>query len=144
MEKNQTQDILRQLREVQILLGRRFRDSLSSEGITVSQAMVLYSLAEEPAMRLSDLSMKLGSAPSTLSGVVDRLERGGWVQRRRAPRDRREIMIQLTPYARQRLEERTGHIQELFPESDIALISQALGRMRDALTDPASEKISSL
>ena len=42
MEKNQTQDILRQLREVQILLGRRFRDSLSSEGITVSQAMVLY------------------------------------------------------------------------------------------------------
>ena len=30
MEKNQTQDILRQLREVQILLGRRFRDSVSS------------------------------------------------------------------------------------------------------------------
>ncbi len=144
MKKNQTQDILRQLREVQILLGRRFRDSLSSDGITVSQAMVLYSLAEEPAMRLSDLSLKLGSTPSTLSGVVDRLERGGWVQRQRTSRDRREILIQLTPHARQRLEALNSHIQELFTESDIALISQALGRMRDALTDPAPETLSSL
>ena len=144
MKKNQTQDILRQLREVQILLGRRFRDSLSSDGITVSQAMVLYSLAEEPAMRLSDLSLKLGSTPSTLSGVVDRLERGGWVQRQRTSRDRREILIQLTPHARQRLEALNSHIQELFTESDIALISQALGRMRDARTDPAPETLSSL
>ncbi len=144
MEKNQTQDILRQLREVQNLLGRRFRDALSRDGITVSQAMVLYSLAEEPSMRLSDLSLKLGSTPSTLSGVVDRLERSGWVQRQRTPRDRREILIRLTPQASQRLEELNGHIQELFSEGDIALISRALNRMREALTDSPPGKISSL
>ena len=144
MEKNQPQDIRRQLREVQILLGRRFRDSLSGDGITVSQAMVLYSLAEVPAMRLSDLSLRLGSAPSTLSGVVDRLERDGWVQRQRTARDRREILIQLTPHARQRLEALNSHIHELFTERDIALISRALGRMRDVLTDPAADALSSL
>ena len=93
---------MRQLREVQLLMARNFREALRSEGITVPQAMVLYTLMEHGTMRIRDLSVYLGSTPSTLCGVVDRLERDHWVERQRTNNDRREVSISLTPRALER------------------------------------------
>lgn len=41
----------------------------------------------------SALARRTGLHPATLTGIVDRLERGGWVARERDPSDRRAVVL---------------------------------------------------
>jgi DNA-binding MarR family transcriptional regulator len=41
----------------------------------------------------SALARRAGLHPATLTGILDRLERGGWVARDRAPSDRRGVVV---------------------------------------------------
>jgi DNA-binding MarR family transcriptional regulator len=40
------------------------------------------------------LARRAGLHPATITGILDRLERGGWVARERDPSDRRAVLIQ--------------------------------------------------
>jgi len=42
----------------------------------------------------SALARRAGLHPATLTGILDRLERGGWIDRGRDPGDRRSVVIQ--------------------------------------------------
>ena len=41
------------------------------------------------------LARRTGLHPATMTGIIDRLERGGWITRERDPNDRRAITIRL-------------------------------------------------
>ncbi len=41
----------------------------------------------------SALARRAGLHPATLTGILDRLERGGWVARERDPSDRRAVLV---------------------------------------------------
>ena len=41
----------------------------------------------------SVLARRAGLHPATMTGVIDRLERGGWVARERDPSDRRAVVV---------------------------------------------------
>ena len=43
----------------------------------------------------SALARRAGLHPATMTGVLDRLERGGWIQRGRDTADRRGVMVQV-------------------------------------------------
>jgi DNA-binding MarR family transcriptional regulator len=43
----------------------------------------------------SALARQAGLHPATMTGILDRLERGGWISRARDPADRRAVTIQL-------------------------------------------------
>ena len=43
----------------------------------------------------SALAKRAGLHPATMTGVLDRLERGGWIQRSRDPADRRGVVLQI-------------------------------------------------
>jgi DNA-binding MarR family transcriptional regulator len=45
----------------------------------------------------SELARRTGLHPATMTGVLDRLERGGWVVRERLPSDRRAVSIRALP-----------------------------------------------
>jgi DNA-binding MarR family transcriptional regulator len=49
----------------------------------------------------SDLARRAGLHPATLTGILDRLEAGGWIVRERAPEDRRAVRVRIlkTRYA---------------------------------------------
>lgn len=42
----------------------------------------------------SALARRAGLHPATITGILDRLERGGWVARERDPSDRRAVVVQ--------------------------------------------------
>ncbi|MBO0688683.1 MAG: MarR family transcriptional regulator [Candidatus Dormibacteraeota bacterium] len=44
----------------------------------------------------SALARQSGLHPATLTGILDRLERGGWVARQRDPADRRAVVVGLS------------------------------------------------
>jgi DNA-binding MarR family transcriptional regulator len=41
----------------------------------------------------SALARRAGLRPATITGILDRLERGGWVARERHPSDRRAVVV---------------------------------------------------
>ena len=45
----------------------------------------------------------------SLTGLIDRLEEGGWAKRLKHPKDRRKIRVQITPKGRQKYEEASPH-----------------------------------
>jgi DNA-binding MarR family transcriptional regulator len=50
-------------------------------------------LAREGPKSPKDLSRLTQLHPATLTGVLDRLEQGGWIERRRASGDRRSVIV---------------------------------------------------
>jgi MarR family transcriptional regulator, organic hydroperoxide resistance regulator len=64
--------------------------------ITGPQGMLMGILAKQGEMKISDLSNELGLSNSTVSGIVDRLERNGFVERKRSDKDRRIVYVCVT------------------------------------------------
>ena len=77
-------------------MSRQFRSYFGQLDLTFPQAMVLTALGEEGAMPISRLAQRTGSANSTVSGIVDRLEKLKLVRRERSEHDRRVIYVALT------------------------------------------------
>jgi DNA-binding MarR family transcriptional regulator len=61
------------------------------------QAKALHELNAEPPISMRELAERLKSDPSNITGLVDRLEARGLVERRPDPNDRRIKGLALTP-----------------------------------------------
>ncbi|MBB1484386.1 MarR family transcriptional regulator [Tessaracoccus sp. MC1865] len=57
----------------------------------------LQQLPRDKAVTLGDLGGALGTSAATTSALVDRLERAGYVVRRRGEVDRRQVTLETTP-----------------------------------------------
>jgi DNA-binding MarR family transcriptional regulator len=66
------------------------------EGIDVSHGDILYVLLQDGPQRMSDLSRRIDRDKSTVTSLIGKLERRGYVQRRPDPRDGRGWTVELT------------------------------------------------
>jgi DNA-binding MarR family transcriptional regulator len=66
-------------------------------GITGPQLWALKAISQNGTLPLGELSRTMYLHPSTISGVVDRLEKKGYVLRERGQEDRRVVKVKLTP-----------------------------------------------
>ena len=80
---------------------RRVLDAgVVEHGLTASQYIVLERLWEEDGVSLTELGESLYFDNPTLTGIVDRMERDGFLERQRDDDDRRVVRIHLTPVGR--------------------------------------------
>ncbi len=77
------------------------QDVSGSFGITGPQLWALKTIAEHEALPLGELGRKMYLHPSTVTGVVDRLEAKGYVSRDRDTEDRRVVKVSLTADGKQ-------------------------------------------
>jgi DNA-binding MarR family transcriptional regulator len=73
---------------------------LSDLELTPSEINVLGNLADGTDRTVTELGVAVGSRPTTLTGVLDRLERRSLIVRAGRPGDRRAVLIRLTPDGR--------------------------------------------
>jgi DNA-binding MarR family transcriptional regulator len=75
---------------------RHVRDEKTQAQLSSHQASVLDHLDDVQGTSLLALAQHLGVTASTMSLMVDRLERGGYVRRERSPQDGRRVDLRLT------------------------------------------------
>lgn len=77
------------------LVNAVYAESAREYGLTSQQGQLLCVLMAQP-YGMSELGAMLGLAKSSLTGLVDRTERNGLVQRKPDPQDSRAVRIALT------------------------------------------------
>ena len=118
----------------------RFRSYFGDLNLTFPQALALIMLEEHGDMPISQLARLTGSANSTVSGIVDRLEKSELVRRERSPYDRRIIYVRLTDRYRAMQAQQPGGISAYFAKAFVSLseqeqadIAAALARLNQVL-----------
>jgi MarR family transcriptional regulator, organic hydroperoxide resistance regulator len=79
-------------------------DALATElaelGVPASELNVLANLGDGDGRTVSQLIADVGSRPTTMTTILDRLETRGWLARNPHPSDRRSFVVELTPEGR--------------------------------------------
>jgi DNA-binding MarR family transcriptional regulator len=96
-------------------------ERLRAIGLSVPQCDVLTTLTEAEGISQQELAQRLYVTKGNISGLLDRLERAGLVERRSTAADRRQYAIYLTPKGRSA----AGHAIAV----QHALIAATLGRL---------------
>ena len=110
----------------------RMADVAAQHGLSPMQAHVLHELGEGSALQMSLLADVLAFDASNVTGIVDRLEQRGLVERRPGERDRRVKMVEVTAkgaQVRDRIRERLS----LPPEPLASLSAEDAAALRDIL-----------
>jgi len=93
-------EVMQSLRRIFKAIQDYSHEVSSKFGITGPQLWALKTISQNESLSLRDLSERMYLHPSTITGVVDRLERKGYVTRKRDQVDRRVIYVQLTAEGR--------------------------------------------
>jgi DNA-binding MarR family transcriptional regulator len=86
----------RDLRAIRERIRRPLEAQVARGNLTGPQQSVLHALVQSDGMSLKELSAHLGLAHSTVSGIVDRLQARGLVERRTSETDGRVSLIGVT------------------------------------------------
>src|SRR2546422_10871704 len=92
------EDIARLVLDLSRNLTRHYEARLAELHLTIPQAMLLRQLGD--ALPMNEAAGKLHCDPSNVTGIVDRLEAPGLIDRRHLATERRVKQLALTPAGR--------------------------------------------
>ena len=78
---------------------RRLQEEIAPHGITFRQCQVLGNLSMDGPLPQNELAERMQIEPPTLVGILDRMERDGWIRRDGCPQDRRKKLVHPTEAA---------------------------------------------
>ncbi len=131
------------IHDIYVMLDDGDRRVLRPFGLTIPQYRVLQSLDETDGQRLTTLSERLLRAKSTITRIIDQLERDGLVARTSDDDDRRAQRVVLTPEGVELLHSaRAAHEEALIyrftaalDEAEQAAFCALLTRLHDSLVE---------
>jgi DNA-binding MarR family transcriptional regulator len=104
-------------------------------GLSSPQVWALNLIRSEPGLSLGELSDRMFAHPSTVSGVLDRLEARGAVKRVADGRDRRGIQLFLTPKGRRLVKASPSPVQGGLRAALEGMSSRRLRELRISLEE---------
>jgi len=111
----------RDLRAIRARLRRPLEAEIARGNLTGPQQSVMHALVHSDGTSLKELSAHLGLAHSTVSGIIDRLQQRGLVERQTNDTDKRTSRIVVTQAVR-------DFVQETLPRLSIHPLVNALSR----------------
>ncbi|MEW6193175.1 MAG: MarR family transcriptional regulator [Bacillota bacterium] len=88
--------ILRSLKDINLLLNQGMKKVFCHYELTIPQLGVVSVLRKKGEAKVSEISEELKLKDSTVSGILDRLEAQGFVERTRGKDDRRVVYVRLS------------------------------------------------
>jgi DNA-binding MarR family transcriptional regulator len=109
-------------------------------GISPAQLHIMYTLQRDGVMTMSRLADVLGVSLSNASGLVDRMEERGYIERTRVPEDRRVVLVRVTEAGTRMIQENDTLTDELMRDVlgrlnpvELPVIARATAEVRAAL-----------
>jgi DNA-binding MarR family transcriptional regulator len=110
--------------------------------INSAQGRIMFALWQKDGVSINELAKKTQLKKSTLTSMLDRLERMGYIRRQRSKKDRRKILIKRTEKDRtmekkyvEVSEEMTRLFYKGFSKSEIDRFEKDLERILNNLTE---------
>ena len=126
-------DVLDNLRRVFRVVHRYSKRAEKVGGLTGPQVWAMKVLAESAPIRVTDLSRRMYLHPSTVVGILDRLEQQAQVARTRSEKDHRVVTVALTAKGRETVAKVPQIAQGLLlkgltglPDGDLSTVSEGL------------------
>jgi DNA-binding MarR family transcriptional regulator len=104
-------------------------------GVSMAQVNILYTLQRSGEMPMSRLADVLNVSLSNATGLIDRLEERGYLERTRVPQDRRVVLVSLTAAGAQMLEEQDAMTDGLLRTVLARLKPRQLSTVAQATSD---------
>jgi DNA-binding MarR family transcriptional regulator len=116
-----------------------YEKRLAPFGLTSPQYFVFNALWMGDGISVSELGERVSLDSSTLTGIIDRLEKSGYVERKINPGDRRSVLIFLTDKAREVgpqildfADELDSKLRQLSSTDDMATFERVLRALGEA------------
>ena len=130
--------VIRLVARMRTAIGERLR----AIGVSIPQCDVLATLSEEEGVSQQELAKRLYVTKGNISGLLDRLEQAGFVERRSIASDRRQYAVYLTETGRATAEKAIA-VQHRWiastlgrmPEADLESLEARLLTLRDIVRE---------
>jgi DNA-binding MarR family transcriptional regulator len=104
-------------------------------GLTIAQMGLLFVLYEDARLSVGELAERLHTRPATVTGLVTRLERAGYVHRGDDEVDRRVVRVTITAKGRNVLEEIRSEGRAFMHRAFVVLGESKVATLADLLTE---------
>jgi DNA-binding MarR family transcriptional regulator len=133
-------EVLELIHEIDKKFEKLQRQEITKDDLTTSQFFILRQLWESDGLQFKDLAVACNCSRSTITGVVDTMEKKGLVKRAPHPNDRRGALVKLTKKGKS-LKESTPSIDSLtsnccegIDANDLTMLKILLQRLSNSLT----------
>jgi MarR family 2-MHQ and catechol resistance regulon transcriptional repressor len=137
-------ELWQNIRDIYRAALKRLNAKLRRERITFSQYSVLLALSRKGPMQMSRLGEHMLVAPANVTGLVDRMEKKGYVRRRKDEKDRRLYVIEATEKGSRifrgissRFRQYTGNLGAALTREERESTLAALRKVRAEVEKPA-------
>lgn len=121
------------LHDVARLLRKRFEQRSRAAGLTRAQWQVLAYLSVHEGIHQNKLADLIEIMPITLARLLDKMQAGGFIERRPDPADRRAWLLYLTPKAHPLIEVMRSNGQKTREEAFTGLSADAQRQLLQTL-----------
>lgn len=135
-------EIEKYLRKVDYIIRKKGREILNDFNITVPQFTALQILISEGDLTIGELSQKMALACSTITDLIDRMEKSGLVVRKKDDKDKRVVRVEVQPIGyeivQKVLDKRIDYLAEKlkgFKGEDKKFLREALESLYVAMKD---------
>jgi MarR family 2-MHQ and catechol resistance regulon transcriptional repressor len=137
-------ELWQNIRTIYRAVLKRLNARLRKERITFSQYSVLLALSRNGPMQMSKLGEHMLVAPANVTGLVDRMEKKGFVVRRRDEKDRRLYVIEATEKGSRifkgisgRFRQYAGSLGSTLSRGETESVLAGLRKVRDEVERPS-------
>lgn len=139
---NNVNEIEKYLRKVDYIIRKKGREIINDFGITVPQFTALQILISEGNLTIGDLSQNMALACSTITDLIDRMEKNELVVRKKDEKDKRVVRVEVQPIGyevvQKVLDKRRIYLNEKlneFETKDKEFLKEALTSLYYAMKD---------
>jgi DNA-binding MarR family transcriptional regulator len=89
------------LRQINKEISKRLTPIFRQKKLSIAEISILMRIARKPGCRATELATMIGIPTSTVTGMLDRLEKRSLLERHQDPNDRRSVLIAATSKTRE-------------------------------------------
>ena len=122
------------LMQVCRLTGDRLRVKMEEIGLHKGQGFILFHLWHHDGIAQNVIAHARHVSPATVTSMLQRMERDGWITRERDPEDQRVVRVHLTEKAKALHKEAQGVFRDLDAELTASLTHAEQKALRELLS----------